>query len=471
MHASLLFHFTDFPPILPQDAPRLFKHLSTLPDYLQASILSSSTTKTNSLNDLLLQTQALVPSLLSSRPFIDHLPPEILLAIGRFFVFTSRSVPSSGRAFQLAAVSRRWRTIFLADRALWGDLRLSGESERELDRVEAYLQKGPLRTLSFRCERGSADTISRLCRSLGSRGTGLREIGVLAESSFRLDLLWILVGSPPLTQVRAVDFYYWGSPPCIISLPSSHLLSLTSLSLGCIIQHPGSSSLLPLLRLLPNLAFLSLRDCTNLPLILPTMDNTSRLELLSLTSLNLADDQFDNPLQPFDLVAPLLTSLSLRESDAYPNYLYPPLHLPSHHSKLQLLDLKYDRDDIEEETILSLLRQLPSLLSLSFTVLFETISDTTIKALTIPEVGEEGVFEGLCPILTELNLWVLRISNRAIRRLVLSRKEPGRVPLLKLEVTYETMNRKSYEWFEAHVEKFENDHFGDGSEEESDVDV
>ena len=81
-----------------------------------------------------------------ARDFTQFLPDEMLTAFGRLAVGSSAS--SSDAAFILAAVSRRWRSVYIADKQIWGSIALTGRQQSfAVAKFETVSPRGPIHHL------------------------------------------------------------------------------------------------------------------------------------------------------------------------------------------------------------------------------------------------------------------------------------------------------------------------------------
>ncbi|KAL7412793.1 hypothetical protein BDY24DRAFT_391081 [Mrakia frigida] len=449
------------------DASRLFQTLSNLPEYIQTAIITPPTQTTTSLEDLLLQSQARIASLLSTRPLIDYLPAELLTSIGRYVVFPGNSyqMETSDPAFKLVAVSRRWRSIFLQDRSLWGFLSVVGGSPRQLLKLEQFAAKGPLRCLRISPSWNSEDHgLRSLYGALEGKTSSLEEFDATTRHPLDWDTLWSLITHPTRpsklqTLSIALEMYsQLGSYLPQLQLPTTVLPHLTSLSLRSVpVQH--SSSLFPLFSLLPNLRSLSLSTTRNMHLILPSIDGTDRLELPSLLSLEVHDVGSDLPPELFFLVTPLLTTLTIIDADNFIQPLFLSSHPPLNYPNLQHLFIENGSSEIDTSRLIENLRHLPSnLISLSLRW-FHDLTEEIISLLTIRE--EEGGSTVLFPNLTSLDLtysgtpWV-----DEMKAMILSRKGEGKCELKSFTVPIEELSEEMETWLKENVEK--NGTIGEG---------
>ncbi|KAL7412826.1 hypothetical protein BDY24DRAFT_441958 [Mrakia frigida] len=443
------------------DASRLFQTLSNLPEHFQTFIISPPTQTTTSLEDLLLQSQAQIASLLSTRPLIDYLPAELLTSIGRCVVFPDHVYKDSDPAFKLVAVSRRWRSIFLQDRSLWGFLSVDGGSRCQLLKLEQFVAKGPLRRLQIAPWKTKDEDLGRLYEALEGKTSSLEEFDATTRHPLDWDTLWSLIIHPTRpSKLQTLSIALGRHSPLgpslsQLQLPTTLFPSLTTLSLGNIFLHQPSS-LFPLFNLLPNLRSFSLSDSYNVLLILPSIDGTDRLELPSLLSLMVKDVGSDLPPELFFLVAPLLTTLTISYADNFIQPLFLSSHPPLNYPNLRELYIEQEYAEIINSYLIERLRQLPpTLTSLSLTC-FDNLMEEIVPTLTIRE--EEGGSDDLFPNLTSLDLARSGISSvDKMKAMILSRKGEGKCELKEFTVGSEELSEEMETWLKENVESFLND--------------
>ncbi|KAL7412796.1 hypothetical protein BDY24DRAFT_415754 [Mrakia frigida] len=439
------------------DASRLFQTLSDLPEYIQTAIITPSTRTTPSVEDLLLQSQARIASLLSTRPLIDYLPAELLTSIGRCVVFPDHDYKDSDPAFKLAAVSRRWRSIFLQDQSLWGFLFVDGGSRCQLLKLEQFVAKGPLRRLRIDPWKTEDEDLGRLYEALEGKTSNLEEFDATTRQPLDWDVLWSLITHPTRSSKLQTLSIALGDPSTTLpSLPHFHLPttlfpSLTTLSLASVfLQQP--SSLFPLFNRLPNLRSLQLLDSYNMLLIFPNIDGTDRLELPSLLSLEVDDVGSDLPLELFFLVAPLLTTLIISNADDFIQTLFLSSHQPLSYPNLQHLYIEKESSEIDNSRLIEILRHLPSNLTSLSLRCFDNLMEEILPLLTIRE--EEGGSDVLFPNLTSLDLARNGISSvDKMKAMILSRKGEGKCELKEFTVGSEELSEEMETWLKENVEK------------------
>jgi len=228
--------------------------------------------------------EARLEHLLASRCLIDHLPDEILACIGHFVVLGGPGDRSSDAAFKLAAVSKRWRTVFLEEGSrLWGYLRFDAASSRGLSKLIAYLRKGDI--LGLRVDLWGAagdEMLLTLIQVMEGRTSRLESLDAsVGGTSLDWNLYWPLLDHPNYPS-KLHTLFIRGSPesPPVhlfgLHRPSVIFTSLTSLTLFFIALDP-ESSLFPLLQLIPNLKDLDVSQCSDGRLLIPSIDGTDHL--------------------------------------------------------------------------------------------------------------------------------------------------------------------------------------------------
>ena len=311
-------------------------------------------------------------------------------------------------------------------------------------------------------------SIREVCRRLEGR-LGVLEVLKVEVASTEDDwkVVWDLLESRPLpSRLRVLALLGGGIIADNIRYPldlhhlSSTIPSITKLNLTALYFHPGTS-LYPLLRLLPNLTTLETYDVNGLPLLLPSIDGTHRLELPYLTSLKI-DSLESQPPHPdlFSLVAPLLVNFVFTSNvPSYASLLFSNPSLPFQFPDLRTFEVESPNNGAEEATLLHHLRQLPSSLQTLSLASFDTLTDATIEALTF---GEEEGIEPLFPFLEFLTLqWCAPVSGEVLCRMVASRMGEGRQKLRSLILEQREIEEETYDWLWENVNHFCSEAFFD----------
>lgn len=366
-------------------------------------------------------------SLKAQRNLIDYLPPEILTIIGRLVV---EDMGSSDFAFTLAAVSRRWRAVFLEDLRIWGSVVLDHEHEQVMvSKLEAFLAKGPLLDLVLKY--GSPGTGDLLMRAMSGRVPCIRSI-VVRRPAIALYKIMALVKASPHCETIVVHL-----PSLVASLdlvPPSLAVTLTSVRRlefrrQSLLLGDGSLPypMADILTAFPNLEDLVL-DHTGITMRCypATFLITQPVNLPALRRLAICCSSARGPRWPF----PPMTFPALRVMDlsactyeCYVPYLFP-TNLPP--NTVHLTHLLLRRSNVDVPTLIGHLSHLAALTHLD--VRHSNASVALARAFTHPATGKDGL--QLCPRLKQLDVEqqltedVVNLRH-LVKRLCASRSETG----------------------------------------------
>lgn len=333
----------------------------------------------------------------ASRNLIDFLPPEILALIGRFAV---EDTGSSDIAFTLAAVSRRWRTVFLEGTQLWSNVHLLAQtSEAAMTKLETCLERSPIRNLvlGYLSAKDDDKLIVALAGRLGctksfetqSPRLSLYKVLRLVETAGALERL-IAYRPTPRIMSRSVDLR-----------PDQPRPSIKHSELRCLSVYPSHigrvSSIAWLLMLLPDLEDLTVAHADYTIYPSPTRPKIISLPRLQRLAISRADRPPPTQGPPPVFLFPALRELDLGDStlESYARYLFPPSHPPNTH---HLTHLFLGKSDLDETAFIG---HLPHLASLTHLDVRGT--GRPFQALLRALRAEVGRPDGLCPRLEQLD--------------------------------------------------------------------
>lgn len=249
---------------------------------------------------------------------VNDLPPEILSA---FFVLVKRLAPGERRSsvarvtaevkalIELSRVCQRWRQVILGDGTLWTDV--------PVDAAKSCCEN-LLRTVLERSKQSNISVIASLMLSTTNQATVTGAMGVIANSSNRIEDLTLDIDSTlplegcssPAPALRKLRINNRGPCAHLSMMFSGHIPQLESLTLSGFTRCPAG--------FLGNLKRLVLKlPLTHPPILMAAivtlLEAAPKIESLSLVSFI---SVIDDPSLSRKAVLPQLRSAFLRNCDA-----------------------------------------------------------------------------------------------------------------------------------------------------------